>query len=74
MRRNLDRYNLSNFKVCYLIDKWISSERNRAIIKDRLINGLTFEKLAEKYELSVRQMKTIVYKGMERIVKHLDRP
>lgn len=73
MQRNLDRFNLSNFQVCYQIDKWINSERNRAIVKDRLINGITFERLAEKYDLSVRQVKTIVYRGMERIIKHLDR-
>ena len=71
MQRNLDRFNLSNPEVCYLIDQWIRYERDRAILKDRLINGLTFERLAEKHDMSVRQTKNIVYKATERLVAHL---
>ena len=71
MRRNIDRFNLSNSEVCYLIDQWIRSERDRTILKDRLINGLTFERLAEKHDMSVRQTKNIVYKSMEKIVSRL---
>ena len=71
MRRNIDRFNLSNSEVCYLVDQWIRNERDRAILKDRLINGLTFERLAEKYDLSTVQVKSIVYKAMDRLEKHL---
>ena len=71
MQRNLDRFNLSNSEVCYLIDQWIRNERDRAILKDRLINGLTFERLAEKHDMSVRQTKNIVYKSMEKLVSRL---
>lgn len=70
MQRNLDRFNLSNSEVSYLIDQWIRNERDRAILKDRLINGLTFERLAEKYAMSVRQTKNIVYKATEKLVSH----
>ena len=71
MQKNIDRFNLSNSEVCYLIDQWIRNERDRAILKDRLINGLTFERLAEKHDMSVRQTKNIVYKATERLVAHL---
>ena len=71
MRRNIDRFNLSNSEVCYLIDQWIRNERDRAILKDRLINGLTFERLAEKHDMSVRQTKNIVYKATERLVSRM---
>ena len=71
MQRNIDRFNLSNSEVCYLIDQWISNERDRAILKDRLINGLTFERLAEKHDMSVRQTKNIVSKSMEKLVSRL---
>lgn len=46
-----------------LIDLWIKHERNRLILKDKLLNGLTFDEIANKYDLSDRQVKTIVYKG-----------
>ena len=71
MQRNIDRFNLSNSEVCYLIDQWIRNERDRAILKDRLINGLTFERLAEKHDMSVRQTKNIVYKAMEKLASRL---
>ena len=71
MQRNIDRFNLSNSEVCYLIDQWIRNERDRAILKDRLINGLTFERLAEKHDMSVRQTKNIVYKSMEKLASQM---
>lgn len=71
MQRNIDRFNLSNSEVCYLIDQWIRNDRDRAILKDRLINGLTYERLAEKHDMSVRQTKNIVYKATEKLVSRL---
>ena len=60
MPRNTDRFDLSNSEIDYLIDQWIRNERDRVILKDRLINGMTFERLAEKYGMSVRQIQNIV--------------
>lgn len=71
MRKNTERYNLSRSELQYLIDQWIFNERNRLIISDRLFNGTTYERLAEKYGLSTQQVKTIVYKSMDRLEKHL---
>lgn len=63
--------NLSNSDIINLIDEWIRSERDRAILKRRLIDGICFEPLAEEFDLSVRRIKDIVYKGEERLVNHL---
>lgn len=71
MPRNIDRFDIANSEIDYLIDQWIRSERDRAILKDRLINGMTFERLAEKHDMSVRQTKNIVYKAMEKLVSRL---
>ena len=71
MRKNTERYNLSRSELQYLIDKWIFNERHRAILADRLFNGTTYERLAEKYDLSTQQVKNIVYKAMDRLEKHL---
>lgn len=68
---NTDRFNIANSEIDYLIDQWIRSERDRAILKDRLINGMTFERLAEKHDMSVRQTKNIVYKSMEKLVSRM---
>ena len=71
MRKNTERYNLSRSELQYLIDQWIFNERNRLILSDRLFNGTTYERLAEKYDLSTQQVKNIVYKAMDRLEKHL---
>lgn len=71
MRINIERYNLSRSELQYLIDQWIFNDRHRLILADRLFNGTTYERLAEKYGLSTQQVKTIVYKAMDRLEKHL---
>lgn len=53
------------------IDEWILNERDRKILKRRLIDGICFEPLAEEFDLSVRHTKNIVYKGEEKIFRHL---
>ena len=37
------------------------SKRNREILKDHLVDGMTFEEVAEKHNMSVRQIKKITY-------------
>lgn len=54
-----------------MIDEYIHSERDRAILKRRLIDGICYEPLAEEFDLSVSQVKRIVYKGETSIFKHL---
>jgi len=57
----------TNSQIEYIIDERISNERNRKILKRRLIDGVCFEPLAEEFDLSVRQVQNIVYKGQEKI-------
>lgn len=61
--------NISNSAIDRLINEWIHNERDRAILKRRLIDGICYEPLAEEFDLSVRQVKNIVYKGENIIFK-----
>lgn len=61
----------TNSLIREIIGEYIHSERDRAILCRRLIDGITYERLAEEFELSVRCVKTIVYKGQNKIFKHL---
>jgi hypothetical protein len=61
----------SNIEVAAAIDTWIHSERDRKLLKRRLIDGICYEPLAEEFELSVRQTKNIIYKGQEKVFRHL---
>lgn len=61
----------TNSQISALIDEYIHKERDRQILKDRLVDGLTYDELADKHFLSFQQIRTIVYKGQERLFKHL---
>lgn len=58
-------------EVEHLIDEWIFNERNRKICKRKMIDGITFERLAEEFDLSTQQVKTIVYKCQDILSCHL---
>jgi DNA-directed RNA polymerase sigma subunit (sigma70/sigma32) len=61
----------TNSQIETLIDEHIHSERDRAILKRRLIDGITFDSLSEEFCLSVQRTKTIVYKAQEKLFRHL---
>jgi hypothetical protein len=56
---------LSNTELSQLIDEWIRGERDRKIMKRRLIDGICFEPLAEEFELSVTRTWKIVEKNLK---------
>lgn len=65
---------LSKTELERLIDEWIvgrNAERNRAILKRRLLDGITYEKLSEEFDLSVRQVKNIVYRCEDKLFSHI---
>ena len=61
----------SNSRIAYLIDEYIHSERDRKILKRRLIDGICYEPLAEEFDMSVSQVKRIVYKGENKVLLFL---
>ena len=54
-----------------LIDQWIFNERDRKMLKRRLLDGIKYEDLAEEFDMSVRQVKKIIYLQSEKLFKHL---
>lgn len=55
----------TNSRIRELIAEHIHSERDRKILERRLIDGITFERLAEEFELSPRQTRSIVHRSEE---------
>ena len=53
---------MSNTELSAFIDDFVNSKRNRELLKERLIDGIKISDLAEKYELSERQVKNIIKK------------
>lgn len=63
--------NISRSELSNIIDEWIFNERDRKILKRRLLDGICYEPLAEEFDMSVRQIKNIVYKSENTLYKHL---
>lgn len=62
---------ISNSQIEKAIDEWIHSERDRRILKRRLIDGICYEPLAAEFDMSVRRIKEIVYKAEIRLFRHI---
>lgn len=56
-----------------LIDKWIFSERDRAILKRKLLDDISFQDIAEEYDYSIQGIKNIVYKCEMKLLSALDK-
>lgn len=72
MRKN-NLENLSRSEIEAAIDEWILNERDRKILKRRLLDGIIFEALSFEFDLSVRHVKTIVYKGEDKLFSKLNK-
>lgn len=64
---------LSNYELANYIDEFVRGERNRAILKRRLIDEICFEPLAEEFDLSVPQIKRVVYKSQEQLFRGIEK-
>lgn len=64
---------LSRDEITYLIDQFIFSRRDREMTKDRLLDGMTYEELASKYYMSVRQIKNIIHRNKGIVFDHIHR-
>jgi DNA-directed RNA polymerase specialized sigma24 family protein len=66
-------FDLSRSEIEHLIDEWILNQRNREILKRRLLDGITYERLAEEFDMSVRQIKTIVYRSEDKLFRKMEK-
>ena len=61
----------TNSQAREAIAEIIHSQRDRELLARRLIDGITFERLAEEFGLSVRQVKNIVKKRQAELFRHI---
>ncbi len=64
MKRSL---NVSRTEAEKLINEWIFNARDRDILKRRILDGISFEELAEEFHLSTQRTKVIVYRSLDKL-------
>jgi DNA-directed RNA polymerase specialized sigma24 family protein len=62
---------ISRSEIEQAIDEWILNQRDREMLKRRLVDGITYEALSYEFDLSVRHVKTIVYKGEDKLFEKI---
>jgi len=70
-RSDKDQMTYTNSQIASLIDEYIHSERDRRILKRRFIDGIGYERLAEEMDMSVSQIKRVVYKSGDKVFLNL---
>lgn len=55
-----------------LIEEWIFSEEHRLMLKRNLLDGWTYERIAEEFGMSSRQIARIIPKLQEQLFKHIN--
>ena len=67
----MENYNLSRSEWENLIDEWIFSERDRAMLKRNLLDGRTYEQIAEQFDMSTRQVARLIPKLQEKLFRRI---
>lgn len=60
----------------HLIDEWVigkNGERDRKIMRRRMIDGIRISQLADEFNLSTDGIKQIIYKRHKQMFKHYGR-
>lgn len=65
-------YDLSRDDWETLIEQYIFDERDRRVLKRRLLDGITYEKLAEEFDMSTQNAKRIVYRGQKILLRFVN--
>ena len=61
----------TNSLIRDLIREHLHSERDRRLLYRRLVDGLTFERLGEEFDLSPKQARNIVHRCEAILFRHL---
>ena len=68
MKFNPYDYNYSYSEWEHIIDEHIFNETYRKILKRKLLDDVTFERLAEEMEMSVRGVQYAFDKGLNKLI------
>jgi len=63
----------TNTQIREIIAEHLHDEKHRRLMERRLIDGITVERLGEEFDLSVSQVKRIIWKDSEIIFRQLEK-
>lgn len=67
----MENYDLTRTEWENLIDEWIFDEKHRAMLKRNLLDGRTYEQIAEQFDMSPRHVGRIIPKLQEKLFRRI---
>ena len=67
--KTLDDLELSRTEIEFIIDEYIFNERDRQIMKRRLLDGVIFDRLGEEFDMDSDSVRNIYYKHRSKILR-----
>lgn len=67
----IENFDMSRSEWENLIDEWVFNEIHRKMLKRNLLDGRTYEQIAEQFGMSSRQVARLIPKLQERLFKHV---
>lgn len=64
------RNDYSNHRVREVVEEFIHSSRDRALILDSLVDGMSYDELAGKYAIAYESVRDIMRKGKAALDRH----
>lgn len=61
----------TNSQIRELVAEHIHNQVDRKMVFDRLVNGLTFEKISEVYQLDVKTVRKRIHRCEDIIFRHI---
>ena len=61
--------NMTTDEINYFVEQYVHNAKHRVILRLRLLDGTTYEGIAEQVNMSDRQVKNIVYRYKDAFTK-----
>jgi len=61
--------NMTTDEINYFVEQYVHNAKHRVILRLRLLDGTTYEGIAEQVNMSDRQIKNIVYRYMDKLAE-----
>jgi AraC-like DNA-binding protein len=67
----IENFDISRSEWEFLIDEWIFDETHRKMLKRNLLDGRTYEQIAEQFGMSSRQVARLIPKLQDKLFKRI---
>ena len=73
MKYNIEKFDITRDEFEELVRQHIFNEKHRDIFVRRMMDGITYERLAEEFDMSRNQIVNIIYKCGNKIFPKLEK-